>query len=70
MKYQSRFSLKNKNIISLSFAELAKGEVKIKHMAVNPRHAEPRYNPVSANSVDPDQLASEDLDLHCLPFSM
>ena len=26
--------------------------------------------PDFANSVDPDELASEDLDLHCLPLSM
>ena len=26
--------------------------------------------PVLANSVDPDQLASEDLDLHCLLLNM
>ena len=26
--------------------------------------------PAFVNNVDPDQLASEDLDLHCLPLSM
>ena len=40
-----------------------------KSSSINPSLAE-HACPVLANSVDPDQLASEDLDQYCLSFSM
>ena len=44
-------------------------------MKVNPGPAELGLYPAFANSVDPDQLASEEANwsgsaLHCLPFSI
>ena len=46
-----------------------------KIIKVNPCPAEPPICPAFENSIDPDQLASEEekptnLDLHCLSFSM